>query len=111
MIEPKMMILYGILTIVGGFLIGIAGATPFLGISITVFIYIIWGIIYLVGGLGLLSLKEWARILAIIINVLGLIGGTILTITIISAIIGLPMLIISIIIWYLTKEEVKAYFT
>ncbi|MEM2957676.1 MAG: hypothetical protein QW261_05290, partial [Candidatus Jordarchaeaceae archaeon] len=85
-----LMILYGILTLVGGFLIGMAGATPFLGISITVFIYVIWGIIYLVGGLGLLSLKEWARILAIIINVLGLIGGIILTITIIGAIIGLP---------------------
>ncbi|MBS7249897.1 MAG: hypothetical protein KIH08_04795 [Candidatus Freyarchaeota archaeon] len=107
-----LMILYGILTLVGGFLIGIAGAVPFIGISVTVFIYVIWGIIYIIGGLGLFSLRDWARILAIIINVLGLIGGIILTITIVSALIGIPMIIISIIIiWYLTKEDVKAYFT
>lgn len=107
-----LMILYGILIIVGGFLIGIAGASPFIGISVYIFIYVIWGILYIIGGLGLLSLQDWARILAIIINVLGLIGGIILTITIIGAIIGLPMLIISIIIiWYLTREDVAAYFT
>ncbi|MFB0561523.1 MAG: hypothetical protein ACETWM_09965 [Candidatus Lokiarchaeia archaeon] len=70
------------------------------------------GFLYLGGGLVLLSLKNWARWIVILINIAGLIGGIVLTVIIIGAIIGIPMIIISIIIiWYLWRKETRTYFT
>ncbi|MFB0559757.1 MAG: hypothetical protein ACETWM_00805 [Candidatus Lokiarchaeia archaeon] len=108
-----LMIIWGILTLLGAFFAGIGAFVlfPTLWDMIVPIIYVVWGILYLAGGLGLLSLKNWARILAIIINILGLIGGILLTISIIGALFGIPMIIISIIIiWYLAREETAAYF-
>jgi hypothetical protein len=114
-----LMILWGFVPLIFGFIDLGASAYAWLtfwapaGLGIIgAIIEIIWGILYLAGGFGLLSLKNWARILAIIINILGLIGGIILTVTIVGAIIGIPMIILSIIIiWYLAREETAAYFT
>ena len=113
-----LMILWGFVPLIFGFIDLGASAYAWLtfwapaGLGmIGAIIEIIWGILYLAGGFGLLSLKNWARILAIIINILGLIGGIILTISIVGAIIGIPMIIISIIIiWYLSRGETAAYF-
>ncbi|MEX2706910.1 MAG: hypothetical protein Q6352_016895 [Candidatus Freyrarchaeum guaymaensis] len=108
-----LMIIWGILVLISGFIsLGAFILFPTGLEAIMPIIDIIWGILYIIGGAGLLSLKEWARILAIIINILGLIGGILLTITIAGAIIGIPMIVISIIIiWYLWKEETAAYFS
>jgi len=101
-----LMILWGIFALVMGFIgLGTIVIFPTGWETLVPILNIIWGILYLVGGFGLLSLKEWARILAIIINILGLIGGILLTITIIGALIGIPMIVISIIIiWYLWRD-------
>ncbi|MGQ9721872.1 MAG: hypothetical protein ACUVXA_11190 [Candidatus Jordarchaeum sp.] len=110
-----LMILWGILvTIFGVIVLAAAGFTlPWESglVLILPIIYTIWGIIYLIGGIGMLSLKNWARILAIIIAILGLIGGILLLITIVGIIFGIIYIVFSIIIiWYLSQEEVKAYF-
>jgi len=108
-----LMILWGIFALVMGLInLGAFVIFPTGWETLVPILNIIWGILYLVGGFGLLSLKEWARILAIIINILGLIGGILLTITIVGALIGIPMIVISIIIiWYLWREETAAYFS
>lgn len=113
-----LLILFGILTLIFGLIsIGALGfVLPWFATGweyIIVIIEVIWGILYVIGGFGLLSLKNWARILVIIIAVLGLIGGIILiiTFTIDGIIIGLISLVFSIIIiWYLMQEEVASYF-
>ena len=66
--------------------------------SMCLYITIIFGIIYLLVGVGLFTLKKWARILAIIFAIIGLLNvpiGTIISI---------------IILVYLFKADVKAAF-
>ncbi|MEM4728252.1 MAG: hypothetical protein QXH42_00620 [Thermoplasmata archaeon] len=67
--------------------------------SVCVYITVVFGIIYLLVGVGLFTLKKWARILAIIFAIIGLLNlpiGTIISI---------------IILWYLFRADVKAAFT
>ena len=73
---------------------------------------IVIGIIDLVIGWGLLALKGWARILAIVFAILGLLGGLASLIVIpIGTIIGIIEIILSIIIlWYLFKPEIASAF-
>ncbi|MEM2869974.1 MAG: hypothetical protein QW379_06105 [Thermoplasmata archaeon] len=81
----------------GMFLGPILAFLPVLGAC--VYITIIFGVIYLLVGIGLFTLKKWARILAIIFAIIGLLNlpiGTIISI---------------IILWYLFRADVKAAFT
>ncbi|MHA1711033.1 MAG: DUF7144 family membrane protein [Candidatus Freyarchaeota archaeon] len=73
---------------------------------------IVIGIIDLVIGWGLLALKGWARILAIVFAILGLLGGLASLIVFpIGTIIGIIEIILSIIIlWYLFKPEIASAF-
>ncbi|MBS7287319.1 MAG: DUF2127 domain-containing protein [Candidatus Freyarchaeota archaeon] len=73
---------------------------------------IIIGIIDLIIAWGLLSLKGWARILAIVFAILSLLGGIMSLFPLsLTSIIGIILIIINIVIlWYLFKPEVKSAF-
>ena len=65
------------------------------------------GILYLVTAYGLWTGRGWARILAIILLILDIIGG-ILTIT--SGIGIVPIIIAAVLLWYFFTPSVKAFF-
>ncbi len=73
---------------------------------------IIIGIIDFIIAWGLLSLKGWGRILAIIFAVLGLLSGLLSLLPFsIASIMGIILIILNIVIlWYLFKPEVKSAF-
>jgi hypothetical protein len=80
-------------------------------------VFIIIGFIDLVIGYGLWTLKGWARMAAIIMAIIGIVGNIGATIGMMSIgaadIIGsviLPVLISGIIIWYLSKPNIKEVF-
>jgi hypothetical protein len=95
---------------------GAAGILAGLGAAAGVFIIIIGGVSALV-GFGLWKLKEWARIVSIILvgvnvafQLLGLLG-TLAHFNVLAAIWGVFWLAVdAFIIWYLLKPEVKAAF-
>ena len=68
-------------------------------------VLIISGLISVIIGYGLWNGKEWARILAIIFSVLGIIWGIF---TLPAGIIGI--IINGIILWYLTRPHVVSFF-
>nr|HDO81530.1 hypothetical protein [Candidatus Bathyarchaeota archaeon] len=112
-------IIMAIIYIIGGlvgFLLtsplgGLFGPTPIFSGAMAI-VPIVIGIIDLVIGWGLLSLKGWARILAIVFAILGLLGGLASLIAFpIGTIIGIIEIILSIIIlWYLFKPEIASVF-
>lgn len=118
-------LLGGIAMILGGGVIatmmsqqgaGASGILAGLGAAAGVFIIIIGGVGALV-GFGLWKLKEWARIVSIVLagisgalQLLGLLG-TLAHFNILAVIWGVFWLAIdALIIWYLLKPEVKAAF-
>ena len=70
-----------------------------IAIVMAIFIMIVYIVVGIVGGIGLLVGKEWGRITSIVHNALSLISFPI----------GTTLGILSIV--YLTKSEVKEYFT
>lgn len=91
----------GILGLGGG--LGLAAGLP----------VIIIGIIDLIIAWGLLSLKRWARIVAIIFAILSLISGLmgLFSPSLITLVMSLVTVIVNILIlWYLFKPEVKSAF-
>ena len=69
------------------------------GLSIAVLVMVAYFILALMGGIGLLRGREWGRILSIVHAALSLFWAPI------GTVIGILILI------YLTKNEVKEYFT
>jgi hypothetical protein len=74
------------------------------------------GVVYVIGGIGLWTLKNWGRLLTIVVTVLLLLVGVILIIagylviyTAIAEVIGL--VVGGVIVWYLTRDYVKSYFS
>ncbi|MHA1606382.1 MAG: DUF7144 family membrane protein [Candidatus Freyarchaeota archaeon] len=112
-------IIMAIIYILSG-LVGFLLTSPFGGLFGPTLIFsgamaivpIVIGIIDLVIGWGLLALKGWARILAIVFAILGLLGGLASLIVFpIGTIIGIIEIILSIIIlWYLFKPEIASAF-
>ena len=69
-------------------------------------ILLIFSVIDLIVGIGLYNGRDWARVIALIFAVIGLIGG------ILSIPIGIIWIVINaIIIWYLTRPHVKRFFS
>ena len=121
--------LFGLLTIVGGGFVatlinqqgaqgsaGVAGIMAGLGAALGVFMLIIAAVNGVI-GFGLWKLKEWARIVTIILcgisalfQVLGLLGSMAHFNPIAFAWSGFWLGIDALIIWYLLKPEVKAAF-
>jgi len=96
----------GPLGIVGGGLVAIATTT---GVVILVV-----GIIAIVLGWGLWSGREWARIIAIIFSIIGLLFGVLVLLVAIGAagLFGIVIIAIyAIVVYYLTRPHVKAFFT
>jgi hypothetical protein len=94
-----------------GIIIPVSGAYLIPGI-----IVIVIAVFWLIAGIGLWMLQNWARILAIIFGILGIIGGIILVLVglsdIIVLLIGVIQLLISlVVVIYLFQEDVAAYFT
>nr|MDO8082606.1 hypothetical protein [Candidatus Freyarchaeota archaeon] len=107
----------GILIIVGGIIALILAAPTLMNLQegfspIIGIVGIIVGAIYLMLGFGLWMLKNWARILTIILAILTIIGSIlglfIFPIGTVAGVIGLFLSIIIIV--YLTREDVSAYF-
>ena len=95
-------ILGGIGSLVGG--IALVGVIPFLGAAL-----IIIGLAYFVVAYGLWQGLKWAWIITLIVTVIAFISG------LGSIIVGnvgavIPIIINAIIIYYLFKPNVKAYF-
>jgi uncharacterized membrane protein (DUF2068 family) len=95
---------------------GGAGILAGLGAAAGVFIIIMGGVAALM-GFGLWKLKEWARIVSIVLAGIGaalqLLGllGTLAHFNVLAVIWGIFWLAIdALIIWYLIKPEVKAAF-
>ena len=96
----------GHLGIVGGGLAAIAATT---GVVILVV-----GIISIVLGWGLWGGKEWARIIAIIFSIIGLLFGVLVLLVAIGAagLFGIVIIgVYAIVVYYLTRPHVKAFFT
>lgn len=82
-----------------------------LGTFVEVFggVLVIGGLAGIVIGWGFWTGKNWARIIAMILNVVGAAGG--LLILVIGVGTGLILLLIDVaILWYLLRPSVKAYF-
>lgn len=124
--RPTGVTILAVLAIIGGFL-GLCGSISLLGIGglgvaagevgsgatagLFGVVGIVSAVLYLAFGFGAWTLKPWAWILgiigaglAIVSNVLSLIGGGSLVAVIISLIIP------GIILWYLFRPEIKAAF-
>jgi hypothetical protein len=93
-----------------------AGVMAGLGAAVGVVI-LIFGVLYVVLGWGMLKLKNWARIITIVLAVLAALGalvglfGALVHFGVFLLIVVLVRLAISgLIIWYLLKPEVKAAF-
>jgi hypothetical protein len=91
-----------------GFLIGTVGGGIFLGFAL----------IHVLAGVGIWSMQNWGRLLAIILAVISLvfaIPGLLLTAMTMHAFFGgfriLRVVICVLIIWYLLKPEIKALFS
>jgi len=67
----------------------------------------IFGIIYLLIGWGLWTGQGWAWIVMLIFAILGLIGGIIALIAVVGIV---PLIINILILYYLTRPHVKAFF-
>lgn len=90
--------------------------TPVYAYMIPGMILIFFGVFWLIIGIGLWMLWNWARILAIVFGILGIIGSIIIIITGLAAgvivLLGIVELILSlVIVVYLFQEDVAAYFT
>jgi hypothetical protein len=112
-------ILAGIGALVGASFLGAAGGPAgaggmfaMLGGAVSIVLFIIAGIAILLGW-GLWTLKEWARIVTIVLQGLALLGAVLTLVQLGSAFLvgGIIRLAISgLIIWYLLKPDVKAAF-
>ena len=121
-----LLIIFSVFEIIGGILFAIIMGAPqpsiipwlytsspilmIPGIIVTIF-----GIFYLISGIGMWMLKNWARILAIIFGFLGIIGGIFIIIVSIPDIFGIlfgviEFIISLVIVIYLMQEDVSAYF-
>jgi|Deesub1362B_J571_1020462.scaffolds.fasta_scaffold00005_411 hypothetical protein len=114
-------ILVGLLMILGGIAFIIIGAamSPFLGLMgmmgfigmiggviLLIVSIIILGIITIIIGIGMWNGREWARLITLILSVLGLL------VSILALPGGLVGIIINaLIIYYLTRNYVKKFFT
>jgi uncharacterized membrane protein (DUF2068 family) len=123
------LLLLGLGFIVGGGAIaamlsqqGQAGANPlaammgFLGAGVGIF-FLVMGAIELIVGIGLIKLKNWARIIAIVFTVIGacfqlfMLIGSLAHFNVVAMVVPVVVLAIqALIIWYLLKPEVKAAF-
>jgi hypothetical protein len=122
-------ILVGILLMVGGGFIATlisqqggqgsgAGAGLFAGLGAAIgIVVLIFGALYAVVGWGLLKLKEWARIVTIVLAGLGILGallGLVGVFTHFAVFIlfwtAVRLAIFGCIIWYLLQPNVKAAF-
>lgn len=84
------------------------GASPFAGIGLAVTaIAAIIGLLYLLIAWGLWTGKGWAWLVMMIFAILGLIGSIIGLIAFVGVI---PLIINIIILYYLTRPHVKAFF-
>jgi uncharacterized membrane protein (DUF2068 family) len=90
-----------------GFLIGVVGGTALL----------VFALIRAIAGFGVWSMKEWGRLLAIILAVISLvfaIPGLLLSAITMHALFGgfrvLRVVISALIIWYLLQAETNAQF-
>ncbi|MFB0569697.1 MAG: hypothetical protein ACETV0_08815 [Nitrososphaeria archaeon] len=117
--------LVGLLSVIaGGFLwayletfvdpLGAVGG--FLGAIVTAIgvVILVIGAISIVLGWSLWGGKEWARILSIILSVIGILFGVLVLFVAIGAggLIGIVFIAIhAIVIYYLTRPSVKAFFT
>lgn len=73
---------------------------------------LVWSALYIVAGIGLILLRESARVIAVILSFIGTVLGIIYTVSLIGALVGIPMISLNnFIMWYLTKEDVASYFT
>jgi hypothetical protein len=95
-----------------------AGAGLFAGLGVVIGIVIlVFGALYFLVGWGLLKLKEWARIVTIVLAALGALGGLfglVAVFTHFGVIIVfwslVRLAICAWIIWYLLQPQVKAAF-
>lgn len=89
---------------------GLAGAIAGFVVAVVSVVVLIVGLIYLLLSWGLWSGKNWARIIWIIFSALGALGalGTIGSGAYVAGIISL--IIDALIIYYLTRPHVAAYF-
>ena len=120
------LVLGGLLAIVGAGFLGASAAAgkpmgPMAllaggGIIIGVF-FIIFAVIPVVIGYGLLKLKNWARIVSIVFAVIGIVGslpglfsalGHVVIFTLVVNLIGIG--IDALIVWYLLQPDVKKAF-
>jgi len=84
------------------------GPSPFTGIGLAVTaIAAIIGLVYLLIAWGLWTGRGWAWIVMMIFAILGLIGSIIALIVIVGII---PLIINILILYYLTRPHVKAFF-
>ncbi|HKV92600.1 MAG TPA: hypothetical protein VJW20_08645 [Candidatus Angelobacter sp.] len=95
---------------------GLATLMGALGAGVGIF-FLIWGVLEVLIGIGLLKLKNWARIVAIVFAAIGAcfqvfgLLGSLAHFNPVSFIVSLIILgIQALIIWYLLKPEVKAAF-
>jgi hypothetical protein len=99
-----------------------AGANPlaammgFLGAGVGIF-FLVMGAVDLIVGIGLIKLKNWARITAIVFTAIGaclqllMLIGSLAHFNIVAMVFPVIVLAIqALIIWYLLKPEVKAAF-
>ncbi len=115
-----LVIIFSVLQIISGIFLAFFMATGIIPVTgaylIPGIIVIVISVFWLIAGIGLWMLQNWARILAIIFGILGIIGGIFLVIIgfsdIIVLLIGAIELILSlVIVIYLFQEDVAAYFT
>lgn len=80
-------------------------------------IYVVFGVIGLIVAYGLWTLKNWARMLAIVLSILGIIGcaggiysmyvmqkiGFALPLTIVEYVMGALIVVLALIVWYLVR--------
>jgi hypothetical protein len=122
-------LLFGLLLIAGGGFLatvmsqsGGANASPIAGIlaglgAVAGIVVLGFGVIDVLMGIGLIKLKNWARIVAIVFSGLGAAFQLLGIVTALSHVnvvaIVFPVIVLAIhalIIWYLLKPEVKAAF-
>jgi MFS family permease len=104
---------FGAASIVG-FMFGMMGSMIpgaggiFAGIGMIIAgVAVIFGLIYLLLAWGLWTGKGWAWTVMMIFSILGLIGGIISLITLVGIV---PLIINILILYYLTRPHVKAFF-
>ena len=102
--RPTGVQILAVLEILGGVLGIIAGLSAGSGFGMGTLLI---GLVNFAIGWGLWELKKWAYQVALILAILGFIGALILSLILI----GIPLLIIyAVILYYLTRPEIKDIF-